>query len=139
MVASTKGRGMYIYNDGGRVEAGLKSKTDCGIRAVSIACGMSYQDSRKLVKEYAKRGKQGSRAISSGIYKEDMDAALRSLGWKWFSAPKFDGRKARYSDIPATAILRMAKHYAAVIDGTLHDSWDSSGKMVYGYWAKECS
>lgn len=130
---------MYQYSDGGREAAGLKSKTDCGIRAVAIACDMPYQDARKLLKEYAQRGKQGSRMISKGVYKEDMDAALRSLGWRWVKAPTFEGRKARYSDIPGTAIVRMAKHYAAVIDGVLYDSWDSSTKMVYGYWAKEAA
>jgi hypothetical protein len=132
-----KGIEMYKYNDGGREEAGFKSKSDCGIRAVAIACDMSYNESRKLLKEYAKRGKQGNGQISNGIYKEDMDAALRSIGWKWFSAPKFEGRKARYKDIPGGRfIARMAKHYAAVIDGDLLDSWDSSDKMVYGYWGK---
>jgi len=129
----------YQYTDGGRVEAGFKSLGDCGIRAVAVACEMSYQDARKLLKEYANKGRQGSRAISHGIYKNDMDAALRSIGWQWNQAPKFKGRKARYSDIPGRAILRMAKHFSVVIDGTLYDSWDSSHKMVYGYWSKRMS
>lgn len=126
---------MFTYNDGGRDAAGFKGKKDCGIRAVAIACEMSYQDARKLLKEYAKRGKQGSAAIARGIYKEDMDAALRSIGWHWKAAPKFEGRKARYSDLPnGKVIARMAKHYAAVIEGELNDTWDSTNKMVYGYW-----
>ena len=126
----------YTYSDAGRSAAGFKGESDCGIRAVAVACSMSYQDARKLLKEYSNKGKLGSRAISRGIYREDMTAALQSIGWKWVSAPKFDGRKARYSDIPGTAICRMAKHYAAVIDGVLIDTWDSSEKMVYGYWTQ---
>jgi len=34
-------------------------------------------------------------------------------------------------------ILRLSKHYAAFIDGELHDSFDSSRngtRCVYGYW-----
>ena len=129
---------MFIESDGGRVSAGFKSKSDCGIRATAIACDIEYNDARKLLKEYAKRGKQGNGSISNGIYKEDLDAALRSIGWKWFSAPKLKGRKARYTDLPSNGkfIARMAHHYAAVIDGNLLDSWDSSEKMVYGYWGK---
>lgn len=127
---------MYTYNDGGRVAAGMKSQNDCGIRAIAIATGMEYNEARKFIKAFAKVGKQGNGQISQGIWKEDMTAALESIGWVWVSAPKFEGRKARYSDIPGRAILRMAKHYSTVIDGTLYDSWDSSHKMVYGYWTK---
>lgn len=128
----------YQYSDGGRESAGLKSKTDCGIRAVAIACQMDYSEARKLLKEYAAKGRQGSKAISRGIYRDDMDAALRSIGWVWYPSPRFAGRKARYSDLPqGRFIARMARHYAAVVDGVLMDSWDSSRKMVYGYWGEK--
>ena len=127
----------YQHNDGGKAGAGFKGNGDCGIRAVAIALELPYNDSRKLLKEYAKKGKQGNGQISRGIYKEDMDAALRSRDWIWRSAPKFTGRKARYQDIPrGRVIVRMAKHYAVVIDGVLLDAWNSSEKMVYGYWEK---
>ena len=129
---------MYKYSDGGRADAGFKGKYDCGIRAVAIACELSYKDAQKVLREAAKKGKQGNGSISAGLYKEDMNSALQSLGWEWVSAPKFEGRKARYSDLPAGRhIARMARHYAAVIDGVLIDAWDSSGKMVYGYWSKQ--
>jgi len=128
---------MFVYDDGGRLDAGLKGKSgDCAVRAVAIATGMKYKEAQALIKDFSAKGKLGSKAIANGVYKEDLDAALRSIGWKWFSAPKFEGRKARYSDINGIAIVRMARHYAAVIEGELRDSWDSSEKMVYGYWAK---
>lgn len=128
---------MYIFNDGGRSAAGYKcSSRDCGVRAVAIAIGLEYKTAQKLLKEYSAKGMLGSKAISKGIFKEDLDAALESLGWVWVEAPKFEGRKAKYSDIPGTAILRMAKHFVAVVDGVLYDTWDSREKMVYGYWKK---
>jgi len=128
---------MLVYDDGGRKVAGFKTQTDCGIRAVAVACGLPYKQARKLLQEHARKGKAGNGAIARGIYKEDMTSALESLGWVWRSAPKFTGRKARYTDIPrGRVIVRMARHYAAVIDGNLHDTWDSSRKMVYGYWEK---
>ena len=67
----------YIYTDGGRSEAGLKTKTDCGIRAMAIACNIPYTEARKALKEASKNGKMGSAAIARGIYKEDMEAAYQ--------------------------------------------------------------
>lgn len=128
----------YVYHDGGRAEAGFKTKTDCGIRAMAIACEISYKEARERLKRASKAGKLGSGAISKGIYKEDLEAALKEFGFVWKSAPKFKGRKARYYDLPkGKVIARMSRHYAAVIDGILYDTFDSSDKMVYGYWIKE--
>lgn len=128
----------FIYNDGGRALAGVKTQTDCGIRAMAVACQITYNEARERLKDASAIGKLGSRAIARGIYKEDMTSALKLLGWVWHSAPRIEGRKARYIDLPkGRLIARMSKHYAAVIDGELHDTWNSSRKMVYGYWAKE--
>ncbi len=125
----------FIYNDGGRIEAGFKTQTDCGIRALSIACEISYKEARAILKKAAKNGKQENGQIAGGIYKEDLDSALEQFGFKWHSAPKFKGRKAKYYDLPKGRIVaRMSKHFVAVIDKQLHDTWDSSEKMVYGYW-----
>ena len=66
--------------------------------------------------------------------KDVMDAVLHDLGWEWCKAPKFEGRKARCSDMEGTVIARQSKHFVAVIDGIPHDIFDSSEKMVYGYW-----
>jgi len=128
----------YNYNDGGRADAGFKGQTDCGIRAVAIALGMGYKEARAVLKESASKGKQGNKAIANGIYKEDLSSALAKFGWYWESAPKFSGRKARCSDLKdeGTIIARQARHYVAVIDGVPEDTWDSSDKMVYGYWKK---
>lgn len=128
----------YVFNDGGRVKAGFKSQTDCGIRAMAIACNIPYNEARKYLKEASKNGRKGSGAIATGIYKEDMEAALKKFGFVRKSSPKLVGRKARYYDLPKGRIVaHMAKHFAAVIDGELHDSWDSSNKMVYDYWIQE--
>ena len=125
----------FVYNDGGREQAGFKTQTDCGIRALSIACEISYKEARAILKKAAKNGKQGNGQIANGIYKEDLNAALETLGFKWYSAPKFEGRKAKYHDLPnGRVIARMSKHFVAVIDNVIHDTWDSSEKMVYGYW-----
>lgn len=129
----------YQYNDGGRADAGLKGNTDCGIRAMAIACEISYSEARQRLKESSAKGKLGSKAISKGIYKEDLSHALKMLGWTWKSAPNIFGRKARCKDLTeeGTIIARQARHFVAVIDGIPQDTWDSSDKMVYGYWTNK--
>lgn len=124
----------YRYNDGGQIRA-LKSGY-CATRALCIAAGISWQDAENLLKDFSKKGKKGNAAISSGVYKEDFDAAISTLGYKWQAAPKFQGRKARAADLEGVVIARQAKHFTAVIDGVVNDIWDCSHKMVYGYWKR---
>ena len=124
----------FKYNDGGQTKS-LKGGY-CGVRALAIAADMDFDKAAKHLKEYTNRGKAGNRAISKGIYKDDYDAALKALGFKWHSAPKFEGRKARCSDLTGTVIARQARHFVAVVDGVPNDIWDCSGKMVYGYWQR---
>ncbi len=128
---------MFIYNDGGRADAGFKGTTgDCAVRAMAIALALPYAD---VYRELAQANKDSGRkkSVRRGVMKEVYSKVLSKYGWEWRSAPKFDGRKARYNDLPnVKCIARMSGHYAAVINGNLHDSWNSGRKMVYGYWVK---
>ena len=107
----------FYYNDGGRVESGRRGIAgDCAVRAMAIALELDYD----------------------ACYKEIYDAILKRHGWVWHSAPKFKGVKARAEDMPdGVVIARQARHFVAVIDGAVHDIWNCSHKMVYGYWAKK--
>jgi hypothetical protein len=141
----------FIYNDGGRSEAGLKgSAGDCGARAMAIALGMDYKTAYKELAQ-ANKDKGFAKSARNGIYKDIYSDVLAKHGWVWVSAPTFKvldgyknsegkvlfGRKARCSDMPTgTVIARQAGHYVAVIDGIPQDTWDCSQKMVYGYWTK---
>jgi hypothetical protein len=127
----------YVYNDGGRKQAGYKGLAgDCGARAIAIALDMDYQAAYNLLAQANKNcGK--SKSARNGIDKDIYSDVLKSLGWFWVSAPKFDGRRAKTADLPAgTYIARQAGHFVAVKDGIPQDTWNSSEKMVYGYWAK---
>jgi len=104
---------------------------------MAIACEISYSEARARLKEASLKGKLGSRAISRGIWKEDLADALALLGWSWKTAPKISGRKARCKDLTGKVIARQARHFVAVIDGIPQDTWDTSERMVYGYWAKK--
>lgn len=125
---------MYTYNDAGQTKS-LKGGY-CGVRALAIAAGMTFDDAARHLRKFTAAGKRGSGSLARGIYKEDYDAALRALGFVWIPAPKFSGRKARCADLTGTVIARQARHFVAVIDGVANDIWDCSGKMVYGYWAR---
>jgi hypothetical protein len=127
----------FTYNDGGRAASGRKgSAGDCGVRAMSIALGLDYD---ACYKELAQANKDNGRAksVRSGIMKDVYSAVLKRYGWVWHSAPNLNGRKARCSDLLCgTVIARQRRHFVAVADGEPHDFFDSSEKMVYGYWAK---
>jgi len=127
----------FIYNDGGRKDAGYKGTAgDCAARAMAIALEIPYKQAYDELAR-AHRARTGQKTARKGIYKDDFETVLALYGWVWHPAPKLNGRKARCGDMPeGKVIARMARHYAAVIDGVVHDSWDSTGKMIYGYWRK---
>jgi hypothetical protein len=128
----------YVYNDGGREKAGYKGKAgDCGARAIAIALGMDYKTAYNLLAQ-ANKDMGFAKSARDGIHKNIYDSVLNKLGWFWVSAPKFEGRKAKCSDMQqGTVIARQAGHFVAVINGTPQDTWDCSSKMVYGYWVKK--
>ena len=135
----------FIYNDGGREAAGYKGKTgDCGTRAIAIATGMPYQEVYDMVIAAAKLEKRRKPSHPrTGIWRETMDFMLDEKGWTWVPTMKFvEGctTHLKSEELPAgNIIVRLSRHYAAVIDGVLHDIIDSSRdgtRCVYGYWKR---
>jgi hypothetical protein len=139
----------YVYNDGGREAAGYKGKTgDCAVRAISIATGIPYDHNYYAINQFAqlertgkrKRGKSDAR---KGVYRSTFDRAMNTLGWTWTPTMQIgSGCKVhlRAEELPKGRIICvLSRHYAAVIDGVLNDTYDCSRggtRCVYGYWAK---
>ena len=127
----------YHYNDGGREASGRKgSASDCVCRAIAIAMERPYDE---VYRELAQANKAagGKRTAREGLMRDVYEAYLNQYGWVWHSTPKCEGRKARYIDLPVGRVIaRMSRHVAAVIDGEVHDTWDSRHRAVYGYCAK---
>ncbi len=127
----------FTYNDGGRSQY-FKGKNagDCAVRAMAIAMGLDYKDCyNEIAKANAKAGYKKS--ARDGVFKAVFENVLKEHGWYWCSAPRFEGRKARHSDMPmGNVIASMARHYTAIVDKEIHDTFDCSHKMVYGYYAK---
>lgn len=126
----------YIHSDGGRSNYFKGEKAgDCVTRAIAIALELDYKE---VYDELAKEMKErtGKKSARNGVYKPVYEKFLNDRGWYWHKAPKFDGRKAKPHDMPEGRVIgRQANHLVAIIDGVVHDTWDSRLKMVYGYWA----
>lgn len=139
----------YQFNDGGRAAAGFKGKTgDCGVRAIAIATGQPYRDVYDAINESCKTvkvaaRKRGHTSARTGLHKEHMHSYLSALGFKWVPTMLFGKgctHHVKASELPSgSLVLNLSKHFAAFIDGVLHDTYDSSRdgtRCVYGYWIK---
>lgn len=140
---------MYQYNDGGRKEAGFKGKaSDCVVRAIAIAMERPYQEVH-----YEMFGEMrsicpmkvacGELHPDKGVSKTFYRPYIEKHGWKWTPCMKIGSGCKHHlhpSELPkGRIIVRLSRHLAAVIDGVLHDTHDSSrqgNRCVYGYWSK---
>ena len=137
----------WIYDDGGRAEAGRKGMAgDCASRAIAIAVGISYAEACALVNDAGRAERKSKRkrsksTASSGVYGPTMRKVMRGIGWHWTPTMQIgQGCKVhvKASELPAgRLILAVSKHYVAMVDGVLRDTHDCSRdgtRCVYGYW-----
>lgn len=140
----------FVYDDGGREAAGFKGQTgDCVCRAISIATGKPYREVYDLINDYGKaertgKRKRGKSNARTGVYKETIRKIMESFGWTWVPTMQIgSGCKVhlREDELPkGRLVVNVSKHTVAVIDGVLHDTYDSSRegtRCVYGYFIKE--
>lgn len=139
----------WTYDDGGRAAAGYQGiARDCGTRAVAIATGRDYQEVYDRFNELAKRERRGKRkggqGISSardGIFVQTMHRYMQEIGWEWTPTMHIGSGctvHMREDELPSgTLVLRVSRHYCAVVDGVIRDTYDPSRdgtRCVYGYW-----
>ena len=139
----------FVYDDGGRQAAGYKGKTgDCFVRAVAIATGLPYQEVYDLTNKFAKdektsKRRRGSSNARTGVHTVTAHKIFAELGWCW-TPTMFVGSGCKVhvkaDELPSGRIVcNLSRHFAAVIDGELHDTEDCSReetRCVYGYWAE---
>ena len=77
----------------------------------------------------------------TGVYRETLDKVLAELDWVWVPTMKVGQGctvHLRSDELPpGRIIVRLSRHFCAVIDGVPHDTHDCSRKgtrCVYGYW-----
>lgn len=135
----------FEYNDGGRAKAGYKGSTgDCATRAAAIALGFDYQDVYNEINAlslYENRARRSN--ARTGVWKDTLSRYLDEHGWVWIPTMEF-GKGCtvhlKAEELPEGRIIcRLSRHFVAVIDGVINDTYDCSRdgtRCVYGYWIK---
>lgn len=138
----------FVETDGGRRAAGFKGSTgDCATRAIAIATGKSYLDVYNEINELGKRErvgcrKRGTSNARTGVFRTAMHAFFKRQDWLWTPTMQIGSGcrvHLRTEELPRVGplVLSLSRHYAAVIDGVLYDTHDSSRggtRCVYGFW-----
>ena len=128
----------FQFNDGGRSDAGFKGRVgDCVCRAIAIATGLPYRD---VYKELRRRS---GRSPRYGVFTRDpwFKVFMAELGFEWVATMKIGtGTRVHLNaaELPrGRIIVRVSRHYSAVINGIINDTYDPSRngeRCVYGYW-----
>jgi len=155
----------FQKDDGGRAAAGYKgSAGDCVARAIAIASQRPYAEvydrlaegNKKQRRGKRQRYRDGKRTARHGILtgRKWFKDYMQELGFQWVPCMEFGkGCQVHLKDgeLPmGRLVLSLRRHYVAVIDGVLHDTFDSSPpkhfimneivsdeeyyRCVYGYW-----
>ena len=109
---------------------------DCQVRALVTALGLEYDAAWELL--YTMQGER--RRCSFGLVNDLIlnDTRLHVVRLILFPAvrgkPRMNGMEFCKLHPAGNFILRMAHHVAAVVDGKLYDSWDSTRRCVYAAW-----
>ena len=109
---------------------------DCGIRAVSKALGLSWEDSLTLLYNTALKIKEAPGSCDC------ISECLKQFGFEWVPiTPKRGGTRSSVSAFTkannqGTYILRVSNHVVCAKNGKYYDIWDCGDKSLYGYWVK---
>jgi hypothetical protein len=132
----------WVYNDGGRSAAGYKGKCgDCVTRSVAIVSGLPYKEVYAvLAKGEGESHKAKGKTARNGIHTKDkwFKDYMKSLGFVWVPTMRIGSGCTVHlnaNELPAgKLIVKVTKHYTAVIDGVIHDTFNPSdrGCNVYG-------
>lgn len=156
-------RGMdFVMSDGGREQAGFKGRAgDCVCRSIAIAAKLPYAEvyaalAKGAGAQRASRGRKAAASARNGINtrRKWFRDYMASLGFVWTATMRVgQGCTTRLlaGELPqGRLVVALSKHYAAVIDGVIHDTSDPQWSMihtdetgaqrmshrcVYGYWA----
>lgn len=131
----------WVYNDGGRAAAGYKGTTgDCVCRAIAIVTEKPYQEIYDLINEFAKSERTGKRKSGksnarTGVYIQTIRKVMAYLGYEWTPTMKIgQGCTVHLTadELPSgRLVVSISGHEVAVINGVIHDTYNSSIKQYY--------
>jgi hypothetical protein len=130
---------------------GSRRTSDCVCRAITIATGLPYQQVWDRLAA-GNAGQRRSKHDKGGARKHTADKGIctsrqwfkdymRELGFTWVATMGIGtGCRTHLAagELPMGRIVCcVSKHYVAVIDGVINDTYDcsrSGTRCVYGYW-----
>lgn len=126
----------WIYNDGGRAEAGYKgTSADCAVRAIAIAWDLPYKVIYDDLRYFLDCRDAGS--PRNGISEDHLRLYLSERGFR-YKAIKGEHVTLHRDELPkGKVIANMPGHVSAVIDGIVNDTFDPNRKKhqkLVGYW-----
>lgn len=129
----------YIYNDGGRSKYFKGKANDCVCRAISIASNRDYKEVYDSLKKALGTPRNGVFAQNKAF--KDWMAAN---GFVWTPCSGIGVKTSVHfieGELPkGRLVCSVAKHYVAVVDDKVYDTWDSrynsfnEVRRIYGYW-----
>ena len=134
----------FVKDDGGRALAGFRGQAgDCVARAVAIASGLPYAEvykdlaagtgAQRVAKARGKRVASARNGINTK--RKWFKDYMASLGFVWHPTMGIGtGCKVHLHDgeLPmGRLVVAVSKHYTAVIDGIIHDTYDPQREVHY--------
>lgn len=109
---------------------------DCVIRAIAAVLNISWDDAFDLIAERAKQ--MGQTMDENAVY----GSILRQIGFYRATIPDYCPDCYTAADFvcehpKGVYVLGFTGHVAAVIDGQIWDSWDSSNEIPTYYWGEQ--
>lgn len=108
---------------------------DCVARAISVAMGITWEEAVRDMTDHA---------ISKGYMfndKKNIKSYLKSHGWVKCKEPrdvfnkKIIAEDYLIDNYFSRAIVNLGtRHIAAIIDGQIWDTWNSSHEVIHSYW-----
>lgn len=121
--------------DGGKRESGIVDKNDCTVKAIALACDVSYEEAYQFMQKNGRKPGKGA-AFELIIQRHDFKIFGRTLIYtpiyRSKGIPMLITRNPWIQE--GTWILHMTRHVAVLKDGKLFDSFDSSRKMINRAW-----
>lgn len=148
----------FVFDDGGRAASGRRGNAgDCVVRAIAIAARLDYgRVYAALASGMGEQRKSKGRTARNGVStsRKWFKDYMRALGFSWTPAMTIgSGCKVHLlrGELPlGRLVVSVSRHYVAVIDGVIHDTYDPqrqtiyyengkparmSHRCVYGWWA----
>ena len=102
----------------------IGEKNDCGVKALAVITGESYNDCHAILKKLGRKN-------GKGTYTSQMQRALDHFGFKMVVVPcPYNGLRSLGRNMPSKGafLIWATKHFAGARDGKIHD-W-SEGRCL---------